>query len=224
MTAGSDVAEGAVGEPGGERPPSPEAHESDVDRSGQVGAGNASLPAERSRWPWRSYRVSWRRPVALLLAVALVLVGLGTWFTLEAHSLRTGGPAANRALADPTATAEVTAQVTRAVQQIFSYSPERMGTTERDAAAVLRGPARESYDRLFGQVRRRAPEQRLTLTTRVVASAVRELTPKRATLLVFCDQEAVRGDTGTTSTAAAQLTITAEHHDNRWLIVDLAPR
>ena len=44
--------------------------------------------------------------------------------------------------------------------------------TEQAAADVLRGAARDTYDKLFAQVRELAPSQKLVLTTRVVSTAV----------------------------------------------------
>ncbi|WP_158888878.1 hypothetical protein [Amycolatopsis anabasis] len=160
----------------------------------------------------------------LLVAVAVVLAGLGAWFALAAHSARTFEGAGNRAQLDAAATAEVNASVTSSLNKIFSYSFDHTEVTEQAAAAALRGGALDAYHRLFAQVRDLAPKQKLVLTTRVVGSAVQSLTGGQARLLVFLDQSATRGDNGTTSAAASQLAVTAEHQNDTWVITSLEPR
>lgn len=164
-----------------------------------------------------------RRWLALLVVAAL-LAGLGGWFLLRAHELRSSPSTANAALVDTGRTAEVSAAVTSALNQVFSYSYDRTGDTERAAAGLLSGEARATYDRLFAQVRDLAPGQKLVLTTRVVSSAVQELTDDSARLLVFLDQSATRADRDTSNAAAAQLSVTARLDGDRWVITGLEPR
>ncbi|MFI6305179.1 hypothetical protein ACIBCH_25160 [Amycolatopsis thailandensis] len=167
-----------------------------------------------------------RRPklFLILLAVAAVLVAAGVWFTLEARSISAAPSAANTALTDVGATAEVNSAVTVALNKIFSYSFDRTDVTEKAAASALRGKALESYNQLFAQVREKAPAQNLVLTTRVSSSAVQELGDAKARLLVFLDQAATRADNNSSTTAAAQLSITAEREGDNWVITDLVPR
>lgn len=160
----------------------------------------------------------------ILLAAAVLVAGAGVWFTLEARTAASNPAAANRALTDVGATADVTSSVTLAMNRIFSYSYDKTDVTEKAAAAVLRGTARDSYDKLFAQVRQKAPEQKLILTSRVSAIAVQDLQNGHARLLVFLDQSAVRADNNTTNSAAAQLSVTAERSGDGWVITDLAPR
>jgi Mce-associated membrane protein len=169
-------------------------------------------------------RPTWLRLPALLLAAAILLTGAGVWFTLEARSAA-GNPAAdNLALTDVGATADVTSAVTLAMNRIFSYSYDKTDVTEKAAAAVLRGSAKDSYDKLFAQVRQKAPEQKLVLTSRVSAIAVQELRNGHARLLVFLDQSAVRADNNATDSAAAQLSVTAERTGDGWVVTELEPR
>jgi Mce-associated membrane protein len=160
----------------------------------------------------------------ILLAVAVVLAGAGVWFTLEARSISASPAAANTALTDVGATADVNSAVTVALNKIFSYSYDRTEVTEKAAAAALRGKALESYNQLFAQVREKAPAQKLVLTTRVSSSAVQELSNGRARLLVFLDQAATRADNNSSTAAAAQLSVTAEREGDNWVITDLIPR
>jgi Mce-associated membrane protein len=89
---------------------------------------------------------------------------------------------------------------------------------------VLRGEARDTYDKLFAQVRELAPDQKLVLTTRVVSTAVQELRADSARLLVFLDQSATRADKDASNAAAAQLSVTARREGDRWVITGMAPR
>lgn len=164
-----------------------------------------------------------RRLPVVLLAVAALLAGFGAWFTVEAHQLRSSESARNRALVDAEATAEVSAAVTSALNKVFSYSFDSTGDTERAAKDLLRDEARQAYDRLFERVRQRAPEQRLTVTTHVVGTAVRSLTDEQAQVLAFLDQTATRAN-GKPSTAAAQLLVTARREGKDWLITNLQAR
>ncbi|EOD66517.1 hypothetical protein [Amycolatopsis vancoresmycina] len=218
--AAAEATRAAASEPAAESEAAePEAVESEAE---QAEANRAE--AEATETAPAEPRPAWRRLPALLLAAALVLAGAGVWFTLEARSTAATPAAANLALTDVGATADVTSAVTLAVNRIFSYSYDRTDVTEKAAAAVLRGPAKDSYDKLFAEVRRKAPEQKLVLTSRVSAIAVQELKNGHARLLVFLDQSAVRADNNATDTAAAQLSVTAEHSSGGWVITELEPR
>jgi Mce-associated membrane protein len=193
--------------------PTPDSSETEAETEADAETGEPARP-----------RPAWRRLPALLLAAAVLLTGAGVWFTLEARSAAANPAAANLALTDVGATADVTSAVTIAMNQIFSYSYDRTDVTEKAAAAVLRGAAKDSYDKLFAEVRQKAPEQKLVLTSRVSAIAVQELKNGHARLLVFLDQSAVRADNNATDSAAAQLSVTAEHTDGHWVVTALEPR
>ncbi|SFW91558.1 hypothetical protein [Amycolatopsis australiensis] len=160
----------------------------------------------------------------LLVAVSVLLAAAGVVFTVAARSAADDPAAANRALTDVGATAEVNSAVTLALNRIFSYSYDRTDVTAQAARDVLRGDARTTYDRLFAQVKEKAPAQKLVLTTRVTSSAVQEVRDGRARLLVFLDQSATRADNNSSSSAAAQLSVTAEREGNAWKITGLTPR
>lgn len=168
--------------------------------------------------------LGFRPLVVVLVAVAVTATALGGWFLMRADALRDAPAAGNAALVDTGRTAEVSAAVTTALNRIFSYSYDRTEATERAAADVLRGDARETYDKLFAQVRELAPSQKLMLTTRVVSSAVQDLGPDSARLLVFLDQSATRVDKNASNAAAAQLSVTARLEGDRWVITGMEPR
>ncbi|GLY43747.1 hypothetical protein Amsp01_097700 [Amycolatopsis sp. NBRC 101858] len=167
-----------------------------------------------------------RRPLLLplLVVVSVLLAAAGVLFTLAARSAADDPAAANHALTDVGATADVTSAVTLALNRIFSYSYDKTEITEQAARDVLRGDALTTYDRLFAQVKEKAPAQKLVLTTRVTSSAVQDLREGHARLLVFLDQAATRADNNSSSSAAAQLSVTAEREGNAWKITGLTPR
>jgi Mce-associated membrane protein len=218
-------------EPGSATPTEPSAAEADPTGADPADPDSAATPTEAEPEAAETEaevtpakpRPVWRRLPALL-AAAVVLAGAGVWFTLEARSAASTSAAANLALTDVGATADVSSAVSLAVNRIFSYSYNRTDVTEKAAAAVLRGSAKDSYDKLFAEVKRKAPEQKLVLTSRVSAVAVQELKNDHARLLVFLDQSAVRADNNAADSAAAQLSVTAEHSTGGWVITALEPR
>lgn len=181
-------------------------------------------PDEDDDPPRRSRFFSPRRLTIALGVVAALLVGTGAWALLAAANLRDSPAARNSALVDTGTTAEVSAEISGALNRIFSYSYDQTDVTEKAAKEVLRGDARATYDKLFAEVRAKAPAQKLVLTTRVVYAAVQSIEGDRARLFVFLDQSATRVDTNTTSSAAAQLSITAKRTGGHWVITDMAPR
>src|SRR4051812_33653470 len=127
----------------------------------------------------------------LLVVVAAVLVGLGTFFLVKANSVDRGG--------DTRALTEVNGQVRADLEKVFSFSYDKLDETTQAARQVLAGPAIDQYDKLIETVRAQAPAQKLVLATRVTSAGVKSLDPDKAELLVFLDQVATRVDTGKTS-------------------------
>ncbi|MFH8884029.1 hypothetical protein [Streptomyces californicus] len=165
--------------------------------------------AARRRWP---------RVLGALLAVALIVVG-GVLYA-QGRQLRDTPATANLALTDAAATTRVTGDVSSALTKVFSYAPGSTAATRATAKQVLTGKALQQYAALFGQVERQAADQKLTLTSEVVRAGVTRLTGDSAHLLVFLDQVYERQGRAPT-TAAAQLTVTAELRDGRWWIVEI---
>ncbi|MBM7170050.1 nuclear transport factor 2 family protein [Streptomyces sp. G44] len=166
-------------------------------------------------------RRSLRHLVPATCAALLVLAGSG--FFYGAHQLRSTPSARNHALTDAEATTRVAGDVGNALARVFSYAPDGLGTTERAARTVLAGRAERQYADLMGRVRADLAAQRVTLSTQAVRTGVIELDGDTARLLVFLDQISHRGKAGT-STAAAQLTVTARRENDQWRVVDIRTR
>lgn len=187
----------------------------------------AVIPAPRSSpendGPRQDAPATPRWLVPAVVAVVLVLVLGGAGLLFRAAQLDDSAAASNRALTDTEATTQVSGDVSSALSKVFSYAPTNTGATRQAARELLAGKAARQYGELFGQVEKRAAEQKLTLTTHVVRAGVTRLTDRSAHLLVFLDQVAERKGKAP-ATAAAQLSVTAELHDGRWQIVGITSR
>lgn len=171
--------------------------------------------------PGVSRHAPWRRVLAAALAVALLAAG--AVLLVKARQLRDTPATSNRALTDTAGTTRVVGDVSSALGKVFSYSPQGTAATRESAKRLLAGEALRQYAALFGQVEKQAGDQKLTLTSQAVRAGVTRLGTRSAHLLVFLDQVYEREGKPAT-TAAAQLSVTAELRGGRWIIVDITSR
>ncbi|MFE9533607.1 hypothetical protein [Streptomyces sp. NPDC006691] len=162
-----------------------------------------------------------RRVLTLGCVLVLLLAGAGLLF--QARQLTSTPATANRALTDASETTRVIGDVSNTLGKVFSYSGQDTSATEQAAKELLSGRAASQFAELYGQLRQRAAEQKLSLTTHVVRAGVTRLTHDRAELLVFLDQRAQR-DSSAPTTAAAQLSVTAQLDSGHWQITDIRAR
>jgi Mce-associated membrane protein len=155
------------------------------------------------------------------MIAALLLCSGGLLYA--AQELRDPAASGNHALTDTAATDQVIGDVSSALSRIFAYTPTDTQSTAQAARDVLAGTAATQYQKLFARIRQDVAAQQLTLTTRVVRAGVVTLTTDRARLVVFLDQTAQRAGSTATS-AAAQLSVTAEYQGTRWRITALKAR
>ncbi|TCP53193.1 Mce-associated membrane protein [Tamaricihabitans halophyticus] len=166
----------------------------------------------------------WRRnPVVLAALLTVLAIGLGAlafWFRVEGAAASES--TSNEALLNAARTSELKEQVTDGFEQLFSYNYTDTDKTEQAAKQILAGEeVRSEYEQLFDQIKKLAPEQQMVVTMEVVQSAVIRLEGDQARLLVFADQTSVRGTSGDTAAAPAQLAIGARFEDDRWKITSL---
>lgn len=176
--------------------------------------GRAPGGAAPTRRGWRLYAV---------LAAVTALLAAGAVLLFQERQLRDTPAAANHALTDAGTTARVTGDVSNALTEIFSYTPSDTARTRAAAGELLAGRAARQYTGLFAQVEKEAARQKVRLTTHVVRAGVTRLAGDTAQLLVFLDQVSERPGKEP-ATAPAQLAVTAELHDGRWRITDIASR
>ncbi|MBY8876440.1 hypothetical protein [Actinacidiphila acidipaludis] len=162
------------------------------------------------------------RTIAATAVLTLVVLLAGA-LLVAAQQMKDPAARDNRALTDAAATDQVTGDVSNALSQIFAYTPQDTQSTAQAARDLLAGAAATQYQELFARIRGQVADQKLILTTRVVRAGVVSLTSTRARLLVFLDQTAQRAGATATS-AAAQLSVTAEYTGGRWRITDLKAR
>ncbi|MEU4264235.1 hypothetical protein [Streptomyces sp. NPDC025273] len=186
-----------------------------------TGAAPETEPVDEAAGERAPGRGRWRRTVATVLTVALLVTG-GV-LLVEGRQLRDTPATSNRALTDSEATTRVAGDVSNALGKVFSYSPQATAVTKESAEQLLAGRALQQYAALFGQVEKQAADQKLTLTTHVVRAGVTRLGGGNAHLLVFLDQVYEREGKAATR-AAAQLSVTARLRDGRWQIVDITSR
>jgi Mce-associated membrane protein len=193
--------------------------------AGTTGTETASGDSPVEQAPGLAWRVahSLRGPRALLV-LAVVLVLLGSWYQVRAAQERTASGAGNQALLDSGRTSEVSAEVSDALNRVFSYAYDNTAVTRQASQQLLTGAAAGQYASLFAQVELHAAAQKLTVTTRVVSVGVTRLVGDTADLLVFLDQSTTSGATGQGSASAAQLSVTAQQRGSHWLITDIQSR
>ena len=157
-----------------------------------------------------------------VLGVATVLFGgFGVFATVAGHGLRATAASANTALVDRPATASAERAVTRAVQEIFSYSYTDVAKTRKAAQALLTGAAIRQYDQLFALVERQAPKEHLVVVTKVFSTGVELLTGDRARILVFANQQDTRAGTTQASYSGAMFAVTAVLRSGHWQISNI---
>ncbi|RLK60767.1 hypothetical protein [Actinokineospora cianjurensis] len=156
----------------------------------------------------------------LLLLLAVLFAGAGLFFKGKYDSLTSSVDSGNTALVDAAATSEVTGRLTVAVERTLSYSYTDLDANATAVRETLAGTATCEYDKLFGQVRKLAPEQKLVLTTKVRKIGVTRLDGDRADLLVFVDQSTTRADQAQTTASGAVFGVRAERLGGAWKITD----
>ena len=149
------------------------------------------------------------------LALALVAATFGVlWYRGQPHD-----PAENRAVVDTAATAEVTQQVGKAIETIYSYDFAHLDEAEESGRAVITPEFEQTFTQLFTDVRAKASQQQAVVTAKVLHVGARELTDDTAVLLVFVDQTAGRavGDAAP-EPLAGTLMVTAKAVGGVWKI------
>ena len=163
-----------------------------------------------------------RAAIVAILCVATIAVGsFGIWATVAAHNLRTAAAGANAALVDVSTTQSAERAVSNAVNTVFSYSYADAGQTRVKAQGLLTGPAIRQYDQLFALVEKDAPKEKLVVTTRVTSIGVELLTPGRARLLVFANQQDTMTGTGKSGYGGAMFAVTAVSSGGKWKIENI---
>jgi Mce-associated membrane protein len=164
-------------------------------------------------------------PVCLGVAT-VALAGLAVWFGVNASKSAGsasgfGAGTSNIALTNPAATAQVTQQVSNAVDTIFSYNYTNTAKTDQAARTLLTGKASTEYANLFKVVQQEAPAEKLVLTTTVTNSGVEFLNASTARLLIFVNQQDTGATKASTTDAGAMFSVTAVFQGGHWKIENI---
>jgi Mce-associated membrane protein len=155
---------------------------------------------------------------ALLGVVTVILGGLAVWFGVQAHNLTSQPSARNTALTGNAATSQVKAQVSSAVDAIFSYSYTQPATTMDAARRLVTGNAVQQYEARLRPVEQEAPEDKLMLTTQVTTSGVELLQGDRARVLMFGTQTFAYSGAKQPSTVPTLLAVNVVRQGGTWKI------
>ncbi|TQM15444.1 hypothetical protein [Pseudonocardia kunmingensis] len=204
-------------------PRAAEARDDGRDGARDEAAGRAADPVAETGGITATLR---RHAVPLLVAALVVLAAAGAVFGVLDARLRGTPAATNLALVDVGATAEASGQLGDAIETVYSFDFARLDENENAARAVITPEFAAEFDRLFAEVRTRAPEQQAVVSATVTMSAVKELSADRAVMVAFVDQQATRAAPDAESqqlAAAGRLTVTGEKVDGRWKIAAVTP-
>ncbi|MPY99011.1 MAG: hypothetical protein GEU97_13605 [Actinophytocola sp.] len=176
----------------------------------------SALPEGRSTTKQPRREPSWAM-TSVVGALALVLALTAAFFAFKYFSVDAGDE--NKAMVDVVATEQLKQQVGDGVEAMFSYDYNNVEQHEKAVKDVLAtDEMRSQYEQLMGDVKDKAPQQKVVLQTAVRNIAVIEMTDDTARVLAFIDQTSIREDTGQSAATGDQPTITVVKVDGEWKI------
>ena len=107
---------------------------------------------------------------------------------------------------------------------VLSYSPDTLDKDLDNAKSHLTGDFLKYYDDFTNQVVRPAVQQKSVQTqAKVIRSAVSEMQPDKAVVLVFVNQQTTSTDRTEPSLAASSVRVTVNKVNGNWLISSFDP-
>lgn len=189
----------------------------DASASGEVtapdGEEKARGPATVRRWIRRGL-ARWRSIVATAVVVAAVGLAAGLYFTLYRSDLQIDNGAAHRA-------AQAASDGAVAV---LSYSPDNFDRDFATAKSHLTADFLAYYTEFADQfVKPMAQQKKITATATVIRSAVAELHPDSAVVLLFIDQSTSGPEKPEPVKTESSVLATLQKVDGSWLIAKFDP-
>jgi Mce-associated membrane protein len=178
-----------------------------------VAAGEADVATDDGDEPPKRVRSGWRRwfwPVVLVVAL-VASAGVAAWlyFFQYRPDQQTDAAAAKVAI-------DAASQGTIA---LLSYSPDSLDKDFAAAKSHLTGDFLNYYTQFTEQIVTPAAQQKSVKTSAsVVRSAVSELEPERAVVLVFVNQTTTSKENPDGAFAASSVKVGMTKIDDRWLI------
>jgi len=107
---------------------------------------------------------------------------------------------------------------------VLSYAPESLDKDLDTAKSHLTGDFLKYYEDFTTNVVRPAVKQKEVQTeAKVIRSAVSEMHPEQAVVLVFVNQQTVSKDRAEPSLSASSVRVTVDHVNGKWLISSFDP-
>nr|WP_232007208.1 hypothetical protein [Mycobacterium intermedium] len=168
-------------------------------------------PRTRSRAPLKVKVVP-----ATLMLLLLISAGVATWVYVERYQ-------PNRQT-DPSVARAVASAASEGTVALLSYSPESLDKDFATAKAHLSGNFLSYYNQFTEQIVAPAARQKaLKTTAHVVGTAVSELHPDSAVVLVYVNQITTSKDNPDPSVSASSVLVSLSRIDGNWLITKFDP-
>ncbi|OXR42793.1 hypothetical protein B7C42_05131 [Nocardia cerradoensis] len=189
------------------------ASESDTGDSTGEAAGTLSRPRAALSW-LRGHRAGVGAGALGALAVASVAAATGLYFTQYRPDQQT----------DEAAQHAATAAATDGSVAILSYAPDTLDHDLTTAKSFLTGDFLTYYGQFTQQVVAPAAKQKSVKTSAaVVRSAVEQIRPDSAVVLVFINQTTTTSDKPDPSMTSSSVKVSLSHVGGKWLISSFDP-
>jgi Mce-associated membrane protein len=156
-------------------------------------------------------------PIALVV-VALLVAGLGYWFSVKAADARVGS--GNTSQVDVNGTKDLVGAAQQAVAGVLSYKFDEMDKSTAQAKQYLSGEAVSQYDKSMQALAAEIQKQQLQVAVNPVKVGVVRMNGDDARVLIFADQIGVRADKQP-SGGPTQFAMDMHRTDGKWKIVKL---
>ncbi|KWX66306.1 hypothetical protein [Mycobacterium sp. NAZ190054] len=156
----------------------------------------------------------WRSMVVAVLVIASAAVLL-TLYVTQYRVDRQTGPAAEESAVEAASSASAA---------LLSYAPETIDADLSTAHSLMTGEFATYYGKFTADVVAPAARERgVKARAHVVDSALMELQPDQAKVLVFLNQETVSRERPEPSLTASSVVVTMTKVDGRWLVSSFEP-
>lgn len=190
----------------------------DIETTNTAAADQDDSPGQTEREP-RTWSLSLLKvkvvPAALILLL-LISAGVATWLYIERYQ-------PNRRT-DPSVAQAVVSAASEGTVALLSYSPESLDKDFATAKAHLSGNFLSYYNQFTEQIVAPAAKQKsLKTTAHVVGTAVSELDPDSAVVLVYVNQTTTSKDKPDPSMSASSVLVSMTRVNGTWLITKFDP-
>jgi Mce-associated membrane protein len=171
---------------------------------------------KRGRRDWSRMLGNVKVVPVILILLLLISGGVATWLYFERYQ-------PNRQT-DPSVARAVISAASDGTVALLSYSPESLDKDFATAKSHLSGDFLSYYNQFTEQiVGPAAKEKSLKTTARVIGTAVSELHPNSAVVLVYVDQSTTSKDRPDPAESASSVLVSMTRVNGSWLITKFDP-